>query len=164
MDGKKILFIKLPQGLIGEENAFLLGTLLVSRLYQAALSRQDTLDRPYFWLYLDEFQNFITPSMEGILSGSRKYNLGLTLSHQEFRQLQSRNQEVASSVISNCYTRICFRLGDSDAEKFAGGFSFFDAKALQNLGIGEAVGRIERAEHDFNLTISPLPRICREAT
>jgi hypothetical protein len=164
MDGKKILFIKLPQGLIGEENAFLLGTLLVSRLYQAALSRQETLHRPYFWLYLDEFQHFITPSMEGILSGSRKYNLGLTLSHQEFRQLQSRNQEVASSVLSNCYTRICFRLGDSDAEKFAGGFSFFDAKALQNLGIGEAIGRVERAEHDFNLTISPLRKVGTEAT
>jgi len=164
MDGKKILFIKLSQGLIGEENAFLLGTLLVSRLYQAAMSRQDTSDRPYFWLYLDEFQNFITPSMEGILSGSRKYNLGLTLSHQEFRQLQSRNQEVASSVLSNCYTRICFRLGDSDAEKFAAGFSFFDAKALQNLGIGEAIGRIERSEHDFNLKISPLRKVSKQAT
>lgn len=159
MDGKKILLLKLSQGLIGEENAFLLGTLLVSKIYQAALSRQDTKDRPYFWLYLDEFQHFITPSMEGILSGSRKYNLGLTLSHQEFRQLQSRNQEVASSVLSNCYTRICFRLGDTDAKKFANGFSFFDAKALQNLGIGEAVGRIERSEFDFNLTTSLLPKI-----
>jgi hypothetical protein len=159
MDRKKMLFIKLPQGLIGEENAFLLGTLLVSRLYQAALSRQDAVDRPYFWLYLDEFQHFITPSMEGILSGSRKYNLGLTLSHQEFRQLQSRNQEVASSVLSNCYTRICFRLGDSDAEKFAVGFSFFDAKSLQNLGIGEAIGRIERSEYDFNLRVPLLPPV-----
>ncbi|MFN0279171.1 MAG: type IV secretory system conjugative DNA transfer family protein [Pyrinomonadaceae bacterium] len=162
MDGKKILFIKLSQGLIGEENAFLLGTLLVSRLYQAALSRQGASDRPYFWLYLDEFQHFITRSMEGILSGSRKYNLGLTLSHQEFRQLQSRNQEVASSVLSNCYTRICFRLGDSDAEKFAAGFSFFDAKSLQNLGIGEAIGRIERSEYDFNLRVPLLPPVDAE--
>jgi hypothetical protein len=159
MDNKKVLLIKLSQGLIGEENAHLLGTLLVSKLYQTALSRQDSQNRPYFWLYLDEFQHFITPSMESILSGVRKYNIGLHLSHQEYRQLQSRSQEVASSVLANCYTRICFRLGDNDAEKFSSGFSFFDGKALQNLGIGEAIGRVERAEFDFNLKTTRLPKV-----
>jgi hypothetical protein len=89
----------------------------------------------------------------------RKYNIGLHLAHQEFRQLQSRSQEVASSVLSNCYTRICFRLGDNDAEKFASGFSFFDSKALQNLGIGEAIARAERAEFDFNLKTTRLPKV-----
>lgn len=162
MDNRKVLLIKLSQGLIGEENALLLGTLLVSKIYQTALTRQDTSERPYFWLYMDEFHNFITPSMEGILSGARKYNLGLILAHQEFRQLQSRSLEVASSVLSNCYTRICFRLGDTDAERFAGGFSFFDAKALQNLSVGEAIARIERAEYDFNLSTYPAPKIQRE--
>ncbi len=162
MDNKKILLIKLSQGLIGEENSHLLGTLLVSKIYQTALSRQESQNRPHFWLYLDEFQHFITPSMENILSGSRKYNLGLTLSHQEFRQLQSRNQDVASSVLSNCYTRICFRPGDADAEKFANGFSFFDSKALQNLGIGQAIARIERSEHDFNLQVPHVPKIAQE--
>lgn len=156
MDDRKILLVKLSQGLIGEENAYLLGTMLVSRLYQSALGRQDTRERPHFWLYLDEFQHFITPSMERILSGTRKYNLGLILAHQEFRQMQSRSQEVASSVLSNCYTRICFRLGDADSEKFANGFSFFDAKALQNLGVGEAIARIERADFDFNLKVNPM--------
>ncbi|HEV7642528.1 MAG TPA: type IV secretion system DNA-binding domain-containing protein [Pyrinomonadaceae bacterium] len=159
MDNRQILLIKLSQGLIGEENAHLLGTLLVSKLYQTALSRQDSRDRPHFWLYLDEFHHFITPSMESILSGVRKYNIGLTLAHQEFRQLQSRNQEVASSVLSNCYTRICFRLGDTDAEKFAGGFSYFDSKALQNLGTGEAIARVERSEFDFNLKIPRPERV-----
>ncbi len=159
MDEKKVLLIKLSQGLIGEENAYLLGTLLVSKLYQTALSRQDSSDRPYFWLYLDEFQHFITPSMESILSGVRKYNLGLHLSHQEYRQIQSRSPEVASSVLSNCHTRICFRLGDSDAEKFASGFSYFDSKALQNLGVGEAITRIERSEYDFNLTVERVSKV-----
>mgnify|MGYP001199456095 CR=1 FL=1 len=159
MDDKKVLLIKLSQGLIGEENAYLLGTLLVSRLYQTALSRQDSSDRPYFWLYLDEFQHFITPSMESILSGVRKYNLGLHLSHQEYRQMQSRSPEVASSVLSNCYTRICFRLGDADSERFASGFSFFDSKALQNLGVGEAIVRIERSEFDFNLAVERVPKV-----
>ncbi len=159
MDERKILLVKLSQGAIGEENAYLLGTLLVSKLYQTALSRQDTQNRPFFSCYLDEFHHFITPSMESVLSGVRKYNLGLVLAHQEFRQLQSRNAEVASSVLSNCYTRICFRLGDQDAEKFASGFSFFDGKALQNLGIGEAIARVERAEYDFNLQTNLLPKV-----
>jgi hypothetical protein len=162
MDNRKVLLIKLSQGLIGEENAYLLGTLLVSKLYQTALSRQDSRDRPYFWLYMDEFHHFITPSMESILSGVRKYNLGLVLAHQEFRQLQSRSAEVASSVLSNCYTRICFRLGDTDAEKFASGFSFFDAKSLQNLGVGEAIMRVERAEYDFNLKTVQIPKVDKE--
>ena len=162
MDNRKVLLIKLSQGLIGEENAYLLGTMLVSRLYQSALSRQDSNDRPYFWLYLDEFHHFITPSMERILSGTRKYNLGLILAHQEFRQMQSRSQEVASSVLSNCCTRVCFRLGDNDAEKFAGGFSFFDSRALQNLGVGEAIARVERADYDFNLTVTQVPAVANE--
>ena len=115
------------------------------------MSRQDSTDRPFFPCYLDEFHHFITPSMENVLSGVRKYNLGLVLAHQEFRQMQSRSQEVANSVLSNCYTRVCFRLGDGDAEKLAGGFSTFDAKALQSLGVGEAVARVERSEYDFNL-------------
>lgn len=158
MDDRKVLLVKLSQGLIGEENSHLLGTLLVSKIYQTALTRQDSQNRPHFWLYMDEFQHFITPSMENILSGSRKYNLGLVLAHQEFRQLQSRSQDVASSILSNCYTRICFRLGDGDAEKLAGGFSFFDSKALQNLGVGYAIARIERAEFDFNLKITPASK------
>ncbi len=162
MDRRKILLIKLSQGAIGEENSYLLGTLLVSKLYQTALSRQDTQSRPFFSCYLDEFHHFITPSMESVLSGVRKYNLGLVLAHQEFRQLQSRNAEVASSVLSNCYTRICFRLGDTDAEKFASGFSFFDAKALQNLGVGETIARIERSDYDFNLKIELLPKVAKE--
>ncbi len=159
MDRRKILLVKLSQGAIGEENSHLLGTLLVSKLYQTALSRQDTPNRPFFSCYLDEFHHFITPSMENVLSGVRKYNLGLVLAHQEFRQLQSRSAEVAAGVLSNCYTRICFRLGDTDAEKFAGGFSFFDAKALQNLGTGESIARVERADYDFNLKASLPPKV-----
>lgn len=162
MDERKVLLVKLAQGAIGEENSYLLGTLLMSKLYQTALSRQDTSNRPFFSCYLDEFHHFITPSMESVLSGVRKYNLGLVLAHQEFRQLQSRSLEVAASVLSNCYTRICFRLGDADAERFASGFSFFNAASLQNLSVGEAIARIERAEYDFNLKVYPVSKVEKE--
>src|SRR5258708_13626106 len=120
---------------MGEENSYFLGTLLVSKLNQIATSRQNMAasDRKPFYLYVDEFHNFITPSLAAILSGARKYNLGLILAHQELHQLTRGDSDVASAVISNPYTRICFRLGDFDAKNLEEGFSFFKAKDLQNL-------------------------------
>ncbi len=159
MNHRKIFLAKLSHGGIGEENSYLLGALLVAKIHQIALSRQeiDQKKRQPFYLYIDEFQNFVTPSMESILSGARKYNLGLILAHQELRQLAAKDKEVASSVLSNPYTRICFRLGEADAAKLASGFSYFDARDLQSLGIGEAIGRIEQAQYDFNLKTENLP-------
>jgi hypothetical protein len=161
MNEGKIFLAKLAQGAIGEENAHLLGALLVSKLHQLAMGRQQVAvaERRNFYLYIDEFHNFLTPSLAAILSGARKYHLGLVLAHQEFHQLWDRDTAVASSVIANPYTRVCFRLGDFDAKKLCDGFSFFDAKDLQNLDVGEAICRMERSEYDFNLKTLPLPTV-----
>jgi hypothetical protein len=161
MNEGKIFLAKLAQGAIGEENAHLLGALLVSKLHQLAMGRQQVAvaERRNFYLYIDEFHNFVTPSLAAILSGARKYHLGLVLAHQEFHQLWDRDTAVASSVIANPYTRVCFRLGDFDAKKLCDGFSFFDAKDLQNLDVGEAICRMERSEYDFNLKTLPLPTV-----
>src|ERR1019366_7247490 len=123
-------------------------TLLVSKFQQLAMSRQQTAAalRRNFYLYIDEFQNFATPSMAAILSGARKYRLGLILAHQELHQLSCNAPAVASAVATNPYTRVCFRLGDEDAKKLASGFVSFEAIDLQNLGVGEAICRVERAE------------------
>ncbi|NBV21809.1 MAG: DUF87 domain-containing protein [Proteobacteria bacterium] len=157
LDTGKIFLAKLPQGQMGKENAFLLGSLLVAKFQQLAMSRQaqQVADRKDFWLYVDEFQNFITPSMAEILSGARKYRLGLILAHQELRQLE-RDREVASAVLSNPYTRVVFRVGDADAKALESGFANFEARDLQNLGTGEAICRLERSDGDFNLRV-PLP-------
>jgi hypothetical protein len=157
MDTGKIFLAKLSHGLLGRENSYLLGTLLVSKFQQLAMARQSQKSslRRNFWIYIDEFHNFITPSMAEILSGARKYRIGLVLAHQELRQLQ-RDSEVASAVLSNPYTRVCFRVGDDDARKLSSGFSSFDDINLQNLGTGEAIARIERSDFDFNLRI-PYP-------
>lgn len=156
MNGGKIFLGKLAQGAIGEENAYLLGTLLVSKIHQIAISRQELAEskRRPFYLYIDEFHNFVTPSMASILAGVRKYRLGLVLAHQEHRQLEKRDGEVASAVMSNPYTRVCFRVGEVDARKFAEGFNFFEAKDLLNLGTGQAIVRVERADWDFNLSVA----------
>jgi hypothetical protein len=155
MDGGKILLAKLPQGQIGHENAYLLGSLLVAKFQQAAISRQrmNESERRFFSLYVDEFHHFITPSMADILSGARKYRVGLVLAHQELRQLE-RDPEVSSAVLSNPYTRIVFRVGDADARKLSEGFSTFEAKDIQSLGKGEALCRVERSDFDFNLSVT----------
>lgn len=166
IDGGRILLAKLPQGLIGRENSYLLGSLLLSKLQQMAMSRQRMREseRRDFWCYVDEFHSFITPSMAEILTGARKYRVGLTLAHQELRQLQA-SDEVASAVLANAFTRIVFRVGDSDARSLENGFSHFEARDLQNLEIGDAVCRIERSDFDFNLSVRmPEPPTGEEFT
>lgn len=154
MDSGKILLAKLPQGMMGAENSYLLGSLLVSKIQQAAMSRQRLPEsqRRLFTLYVDEFQNFITPSMAEILSGARKYRLSLVLAHQELAQL-GKSDAVSSAVLANAGTRIVFRVGDSDARELAKGFAHFEAEAIQSLGIGEAIARVERSDQDFNLRV-----------
>ncbi|HYQ86776.1 MAG TPA: hypothetical protein VES59_05985, partial [Bacteroidota bacterium] len=165
LNQSKILLVKLAQGLMGEENSTLLGTMVVSKLHQGAMARQSmrASDRAPFFLYIDEFQNFITPSLAGVLSGTRKYGVGLILAHQELRQIFNQDTGVANSVISNPGTRICFRLGDFDAQKLQDGLAHFNSQDLQNLGLGEAIARVEKSDDDFNLKIFP-PRTVNPET
>ncbi|HEY3754547.1 MAG TPA: type IV secretion system DNA-binding domain-containing protein [Opitutaceae bacterium] len=154
MDEGKIILAKLSQGTIGRENSYLLGALIVSKIQQLAMARQAQAkeSRREFFLYIDEFPSFITPSLAEILSGSRKYGLGLVLAHQELRQLE-KDRDVAGAVLSNCYSRVVFRVGENDARTLAASLTGFDAKDLQNLATGEAIGRIGRNDHDFNLRV-----------
>ncbi|MFA7201474.1 MAG: type IV secretion system DNA-binding domain-containing protein [Candidatus Paceibacterota bacterium] len=166
VDHKKILLVKLAQGIIGDENAYLLGSLLVSKLHQVVMQRQlqNSHERTPFYLYIDEFQNFITPSMKAMLSGARKYHMGLILAHQDLHQLSETDTGLANSIISNAGTRICFRVGDFDAQKLESGFAHFDSNDLQNLSIGEAIVRVERSDYDFNLkTFLPSLKNTEEA-
>ena len=162
MDTGKILLAKLPEGLLGRENSYLLGAVLVSKFQQLVMARQakKIAARRDFWIYIDEFANFITPTMAEILSGARKYRIGLTLAHHELHQLQ-RNSEVASAVMTHPYTRVIFRVGDDDAKKLAEGFSFFEPADLKNLETGQAVCRVERSDFDFNLSV-PLTEMPNE--
>ncbi len=113
---------------------------------------QEVESRRLFNIVIDEFANFISPSMAEILSGARKYRISMTLAHHELHQLQ-RNAEVASAVMSHPFTRIVFRVGDDDSKKLAEGFSHFEAKDLRNLETGQAIARVERSDFDFNLSV-----------
>jgi len=116
MDEKKILIINLAKGRVGEDTTRLLGTMIVTKLYLAAMSRVDILDehkRSDFYLYVDEFQNFATEAFANILSEARKYRLSLILAHQYMAQLA---EEVRDAVIGNVGTMLSFRVGAEDAE------------------------------------------------
>ena len=151
LNANKIILLKLSQGLIGVENSFLLGSLMLSKIHQAIFRRQTQGNRNPVFIYLDEFQNFITPSIKEMLSGIRKYQAGLILSHQDLQQLNREDGELLNSVLSNCNTRIVFRVGEPDAKKLKEGFSGFDHSDLQNLGRGEAIVRIEQPQFDCSM-------------
>lgn len=155
LNNQKILLVKLSHGLIGESNSYLLGSLIVSKIYQTALSRQSIPKegRKGFYVYIDEFQHFITPSLSHILSGGRKYGVGLILAHQSLEQISKTDAELAASLIANAGVRVCFRLGESDAQRLEKGFSSFTGQDLLTLGTGEAICRIGRSDMDFNLSV-----------
>jgi type IV secretory pathway TraG/TraD family ATPase VirD4 len=77
MQSGKVLLVNLSKGKIGEINMQLLGMILVSKIKQAAMARASLPpdERRDFFMYIDEFQNFVTPSIESILSEARKYRL-----------------------------------------------------------------------------------------
>ena len=123
MDEGKILIANISKGRIGEENSRLLGALLVTKLYLAAMSRVDTPEekRRDFYLYVDEFQNFATKAFINILSEARKYRLALVLGNQYISQLEEmtpsgKSSEVRDAIFGNIGTMVCFRVGAEDAE------------------------------------------------
>ncbi len=124
MDRGQVLVINLSRGKLGQDNATLLGSLLLTAIEQAALSRADLPEgeRLDHSLYLDEFQTLVTPSTSIMLSESRKYRLNLTLSHQLTRQL---DEDTRQAVLGNCGSFISFRVGAEDAELLAPAFSRF---------------------------------------
>ena len=118
MDEKKILIMNLSKGLIGESNANLLGSMLTTRIYLAAMSRADLppekmREMPNFYFYVDEFQSFANATFANILSEARKYHLNLTIAHQYITQME---EEVRDAVFGNVGTIVSFRVGPFDAE------------------------------------------------
>lgn len=125
MDQKKILICNFSIGRMGEGNVNLLGNLMITKIYLAAMSRanlgaDEMAKAPQFYFYVDEFQNFVNESFAQILSQARKYNLALTVAHQYIKQM---TEEVEDSVFGNVGTMILFRVGAEDAERFEKEFS-----------------------------------------
>lgn len=138
MDEKKILIVNLSKGRVGEGNARLLGSMLITKIYLAAMSRADEhasslAKLPPFYLFVDEFQSFADKSFADILSEARKYKLCLTMAHQYIEQME---EEVREAVFGNVGSMLAFRVGAYDAEVLEKEFApVFTAEDLVNLGL-----------------------------
>lgn len=138
MNHGKILLANLSQGRLGEDNAALLGAMLITKLQLAAMHRVDMPEeeRRDFYLYVDEFQNFATGSFIKIMSEARKYRLNIMLANQYMAQIP---EEVQKAILGNAGTIITFAVGASDAEilkkEFAEVFSETDLVNLANFQI-----------------------------
>lgn len=140
MDQKKILILNLSKGQVGEQNAALIGGMLITKLYLAAMSRANIQEEqlrlmPFFYLYVDEFQSFVNEAFADILSEARKYKLSLTIAHQYIEQMP---ETVRNAVFGNVGTTITFRVGPFDAEVLEKiFFPTFTKEDLVNLGFAQ---------------------------
>lgn len=145
MDQRKILLCNLSKGKLGDLNAQLIGSILVAKIQMAAMSRVDTpeKERKDFFLYVDEFQNFVTESFASILSEARKYRLGLIVAHQYISQITrmsgggkgtQENPVIKDAVFGNVGSMMCFKIGAADAEAMAKEFApIFSDQDLINI-------------------------------
>lgn len=162
MDEGKILIVNLSKGLIGEDNAAILGSFIVTKIQLAAMSRSNIErieDRRPFYLYVDEFQNFATDSFATILSEARKYGLNLTVANQYISQM---NETVRDAVFGNVGTMICFRVSADDAPILAKQFEpqFEPQDLLQMHNRNFVINMVIKGEKApaFNATTLTLPQ------
>jgi hypothetical protein len=113
----KILICNLSKGLIGEDTSELFGITILAKLQLASLRRAriQQADRRPFYLYVDEFQNFATPSFVQMLSEARKYKLFMLMAEQSTSQQD--DQQMVSIILANVGTVICFRTGNPEDER-----------------------------------------------
>ncbi len=160
MNGKKILLLNLSQGKLGEDNASLLGAMIITQIQLAAMNRAfiKETDRKDFFLYVDEFQNFATTSFIKILSEARKYRLSLTLTNQYIEQLE---EEIERAIFGNVGTLMSFVVGARDAHLLSLEYGeMYTENDLVALGKYELVMKLSienMTSLPFPATTLPLP-------
>ncbi|MDD2785673.1 MAG: type IV secretion system DNA-binding domain-containing protein [Patescibacteria group bacterium] len=164
MDEGKLLFCSLNKGKLGDISAYLIGMIVVGKLLMAALSRtdMDPSKRKDFYLYIDEFQNFLTDSITAILSEARKYGLNLVIAHQFIGQLTRKggDTQIRDAIFGNVGTMMAFRVGPDDAEflekEFSPVLSKFDLMNTEAYTVSIKMLIDNTATKAFNMkTIQP---------
>ena len=162
MDNNKILLVNLSKGKIGDTSSNLLGLITVSKIQMGAMARADLnlKDRKDFFLYIDEFQNFITESIAIILSEARKYRLSLNLAHQYIGQLVKNNDtSIKDAIFGNVGSIISYRIGTEDAEflakQFAPVFNEFDLMNIEKYNAYIRMMINNQAARPFNIAAMP---------
>ena len=157
MQHKKILLMNLSKGAVGEINSKLLGLIIVQKIQMAALKRAKVTkeSRSDFFLYIDEFQNYVTNSIEVILSEARKYRLGLNIAHQYLAQLEEGGgqtkgkTDLKGAVFGNVGTMMAYKIGAQDAE--------FMAKEMAPVFSDQDLINIDKYKAVMKLSIDTQP-------
>ena len=143
---KKVLLVNLAKGAMGSEAAALLGSLVVSQLWQATLerSRVEPARRHPVFVYIDEFQDYLRlpTDLAEALAAARGLGVGLTLAHQHLHQLKP---EMRSAVLANARSRVCFQLAAEDARLIAAGSPEIEAEDLMELDAFEIYAQLVAA-------------------
>ncbi|HTK59879.1 MAG TPA: DUF87 domain-containing protein [Candidatus Baltobacteraceae bacterium] len=165
MDEGKILLLDLSKGKLGDINAYLIGMVLVGKILMAALSRtdMDAKERKDFYLYIDEFQNFITDSIATILSEARKYGLDLIIAHQYIGQISAKGDNtIRDAVFGNVGSMVAFRIGTEDADflgkEFAPVFTPFDLVNVEAYTANCKLLIDNTGSRPFNMAMYPPPK------
>jgi predicted DNA-binding protein len=158
MDDGKLIFCELNKGKLGDMSSYLVGMIVVGKILMAALARgdMDPSKRRDFYLYIDEFQNFLTDSISAILSEARKYGLNLTIAHQFISQLAPKGDTaIRDAIFGNIGTMSCFRIGAEDAEflekEFSPTFTKFDLMNTEAFTVNIKLLIDNTASKPFNL-------------
>jgi hypothetical protein len=165
MNSGKILILNLSQGKLGEDNAALLGAMIITQIQLAAMNRafMKEEDRRDFFLYVDEFQNFATSSFIKILSEARKYRLAITLANQYIDQLDVTIQK---SIFGNTGTLMSFVTGAGDAALLTKEYAdIYSQNDLVSLGKHEIVMKLSidnMTSMPFAAKTLPLPSLKNE--
>jgi hypothetical protein len=159
MQSGKILLMNLSKGETGDINSKLLGLIVVAKLQMAAMRRQRIAkeDRKDFFLYIDEFQNYVTDSIESILSEARKYRLGLNIAHQYLAQIEdggggkkgSKAVNLKDAIFGNVGSIMCYKIGAQDAE--------FMAKEMSPVFSDQDLINIDKYKGVMKLSIDTQP-------
>lgn len=141
IDQGRILIVRIPKGVFGEEPTNYFGSFTMAGLQAAAMSRAHLPEqkRKPFFLNVDEFQNFGTDASAQVFSESRKFKFYLTVAHQYLDQLQD---EVLEAIFGNVGSYISFRMREEDAQRLAKGIDGFNARTISGLGKGEVVAQL----------------------
>ncbi|MFE9695195.1 type IV secretory system conjugative DNA transfer family protein [Micromonospora sp. NPDC005806] len=164
-----VLLCRLPKGILGEETSRILGSLIVARVWQAAIARATVPEnqRKDACLYLDECQNFLTlpGSVGDMLAEARGFRLGLVLAHQDLAQLP---KDVAAAVSANARSKVFFTVDPADGRELSRHTKpELDEHDLAHLDVYTAAARLlvdNRELPGFTFVTNRPPPVVGEAT
>jgi len=143
MDSGRIVLVSLPRGLVPEGTVSLIGSVLVTLAYQAAMARESRpeSDRPPVIAVIDEFQELALSTFSQVLTATRKYGLGVVLANQNLSRIETVSHDLLSTLLAGVGSLVAFRTAPGDARVLAPYIHPFDADDLTALAPHESYWR-----------------------